>query len=75
MKKKLYYVVEHEYQDAGETKEQNGLKSVTMYSIDNNIPTKMGILDLRNEDNSKESIQDWLNDNGYEDENIELVQL
>ena len=75
--KKLYFVVEKELQGVDDNggQETTGNKTITMYSIDNNIPTRMGDVDCENETSSEDAINDWLSDNGYGDEDFELKQL
>ena len=66
MKKKLYYVVE---------KECTGFKTVTTYEIFSNELEKCFMLDLQNEDKTVEKIKEYLSDNGYGDNEFDLVQL
>ena len=73
MKKKLYFVVEKEIASDGES--QTGNKNITVYEIVDNEPKIFTIIDAINEDNSKEMIQDYLNDNGFDDEDYVLKQL
>ena len=75
MKKKLYYTVDKELQDVGEVEETTGNKSVTVYEIENNIPKKFFDLDLVNEDSSEEAIQEYLDDNGFGDDEFEFIIL
>ena len=70
MEKKLYYTV-HEISG----NENWNHKTLTIYKIENNIPIIFFDLELPIEANDKESIQNWLNDNGYEDNNIKLIKL
>lgn len=72
MKKKLYYTVEKEIED---NEFLTGLKNVTVYEIINNEPKKFFSLDLSLEDNSKDEIQDYLDDNGYGDDEFEFILL
>jgi hypothetical protein len=76
MKKKLYYTVEKETEFINEVQECTGFKSITMYSIENNTPEVIAqITDARNEDDSQEMILDYLNDNGFGDDDFEMIQL
>lgn len=76
MKKKLYYVVEKELQSYGDGEECTGFKSISLYSINDNVPTSMGVIDgVENETKSTDAIQIYLDDNGYEDEDFEMIQL
>lgn len=71
--KKLYYTIEFEFDSTGESK--NGNKLVTLYTIENNEPKQFGLLDMTNEENTTGTIEEYLNDNGYGDDNIDLVLL
>ena len=73
--RKLYYTVEKELQQVGDFEETTGFKTVTVYDIENNIPTKFFELEISNDENTKEAINDYLSDNGYGDETFELIQL
>ena len=72
---KLYYTVEKELQQVDDFEETTGFKTVTVYDIENNIPTKFFELEVSNDENTKEAINEYLSDNGYEDETFELIQL
>ena len=65
MKKKLYYTIE-KYDES---------KQVIVYDIINNEPKEFCSLDLLIEDNTKEEILNYLNDNGHGDEEFDLIQL
>lgn len=73
MKKKLYFTVEKEIDSTGES--LTGNKTVTVYEIVNNEPDQFCSLDLSNEDNTQKKIQEYLDDNGYGDDEFELIQL
>ena len=73
--RKLYYTVEKELQQVGDFEETTGFKTVTVYDIENNIPTKFFELEISNDENTKEAINEYLSDNGYGDETFELIQL
>lgn len=75
MKRKIYYTVELETIDIDGTIECNGNKTITVYTIENNEPKQWFDIDCDCSDNSKESINDYLNDNGYEDESFDIVLL
>jgi hypothetical protein len=75
MQKKLYYIIEKELQSVDDFEETTGHKTVSVYEIINNEPKKFFSLDLTNDDNSEEAIQDYLDDNGFEDEVFTLIQL
>ena len=71
--KKLYYTIEFEFDSTGESK--NGNKNVTLYTIENNEPTKCALLEMINEENTTGTIESYLNYNGYGDDDIELILL
>jgi len=73
MKKKLYFTVEKEVYGDGET--LNGNKTITVYQIINNEPKRFFDVECFNEDSSQEEIQNYLDDNGYGDEEFELILL
>ena len=75
MKRRLYYVVEKELQGQDGFEETTGNKLVTVYEVENNEVKKFFELDILNEDNSEESIREYLDDNGYEDEVFDLIRL
>lgn len=72
MKKKLYYTVEKEIED---DQFLTGNKEVMVYEIVNNEPKRFFSLDLSNEDDTQEEIQDYLDDNGYGDDEFEFILL
>jgi len=72
MKKILYFVVEKEVDDSDSL---NGLKTITVYEIIDNTPKLFATIDCNNEDNSKDKISSYLNDNGFGDDEIYLKQL
>jgi hypothetical protein len=72
MKKKLYYTVEKEIEDG---QFLTGNKEVMVYEIVNNEPKRFFSLDLSNEDDTREEIQDYLDDNGYGDDEFEFILL
>lgn len=77
MQRKLYYIVTKELQSIGDVEETTGHKDVTVYEIDDVFrePKVFVTLSLLNEDNSVQSIQNYLDDNGLGDEDFELIQL
>ncbi len=76
MKKKLYYVVEKELQGTdGFVEETTGNKTVSVYEVENNEIKKFTDLDILVEESSLEAIQEYLDDNGYEDEEYEFIEL
>ncbi len=68
---KLYYTVNIEEDDGLIA----GMKSVSVYTIENNEPKIFTEIDVRYEDNSESEIQVYLDNNGYGDDKYELVRL
>lgn len=75
MRKKLYYTVEKETEIGNEEETITGNKTITVYEILNNEPKSIASIDCGNEENSKEKIQEYLDDNGYGDNTFELILL
>ena len=73
MKKKLYFVIEKEISSDGET--LTGNKTVSVYEIKDNVPTRFCEVEGDNEDSSSQLIQDYLDDNGFGDDDFDLIQL
>lgn len=69
--KKLYYTIEKEVDDDNLT----GNKTITVYEIVNNEPKRFFTIDCENEENSKDKINEYLDDNGYGDDEITLILL
>lgn len=75
MEKKLYYVVEKELTRVGDIEETTGMKDIVVYEIIDNKPKRLFSLDCPNENNSEKEIKNYLDDNGYGDEEFELILL
>jgi hypothetical protein len=75
MEKKVFYVVEIELQDVGDVKETTGHKTISLYTIKQEELESIGSVDCLLEDNSEDVVFDYLEDNGFGDENIKLKQL
>jgi len=73
MKKKLYYVVEKEISNDGET--LNGIKNVFVYEMINNEPKRFFIVEGSLEDKTTDLMQNYLDDNGFADESFEFIIL
>ena len=73
MKKKIYYTIEKETDDTGET--LTGNKNITVYEIADNEPKQIFTIDVDNDTNSKRAIQDYLDDNGMGDDEFEIILL
>ena len=75
MKKKLYYVIDKELQSYGDGEETTGFKTVTTYEIFSNELEKCFMLDLENVNDTIQKIKEYLSDNGYGDDEFDLVRL
>ena len=64
--KKFYYVIEKQLDSTDES--INGLKTITIYKIDNNTPIDLGVIEVDLELNSEEEVEDFLCSNDYIDE-------
>lgn len=73
MKKKLYFTIGKNVSGDGET--LDGTKTVNVYEIINNELKSFTTIEADLSDNSKKAIQDYLNDNGHEDETFDLIVL
>lgn len=71
----VYYTVDKELQNIDGIEETTGNKTVTTYTVENGKVKKFFDIELLNEENSEYYIKEWLNDNGYEEKNIDLVLL
>jgi len=75
MKKTLYFVVEKELEDIDGVGTTNGLKEINVYDMINNKPEVFARLESTNNESSRDAIHNYLNDNGYGDDEFELIQL
>jgi len=73
MKKKIYYTIEKETDNTGES--LTGNKNITVYEILDNEPKQLFSIDTDNKINSKEAIQEYLDDNGMGDDEFEMILL
>lgn len=73
MNKQLYYVIEKTVSSDGET--LDGLKVITLYEIEENVPKMFASIDSDNSVKTVDAITEWLDDNGYGDEVFDFVQL
>ena len=75
---KIYYVITKELvcSDPNSGDEYTtGIKNVDVYTVEHGEVEKFFDLEIRNEDNSEDEIQEWLDDNGYSEKEIEFKQL
>jgi len=64
----IYYVVEKKLVKFGGVEETTGNKRVTAYTVEGNALEKFFDLELQNSDNSEKEINNYLDDNGYGDD-------
>ena len=75
MKKKVFYVVDFELEDIDGVVETTGHKTISLYTIEKDDLECIGTIDCTIEDNTIEEIEEFLNDNGFEDEEVELKHI
>ena len=73
--RKLYYVVERDLFDFDDIQETTGVKNVRVYTIENGELQNWFNLELINSDITLEEIKDYLDDNGYETNNLQMIHL
>lgn len=71
--KTLYYVVTKQLDSVDGFEETNGWKTVNVYEIKNDTPNLLFEIEMANSDNTTETIQDHLDENGYS--KYKFVQL
>ena len=72
---KVYYTVEKDTRDFDGVEECTGNRTVTAYTVEGGEVKKFFDVETTNEDNSEEALKEWLDDNGYEEKDIQLVIL
>ena len=73
---KLFYVVEKLTQDVGDDiQELTGWKTITVYEILNNQPKMFCEFEGENAKPNEAEIQEYLDNNGYGDDEFEFTQL
>lgn len=75
MKKKLYYTVDFETEIFNEEHQLTGHKIINLYTIEDNEPKRIGLIDVENDAITKDEIQNYLDDNGYGDDDFKFIQL
>lgn len=75
MKKVLYYTVEKELLDIDGFEETTGNKTITCYYMIDNQPKIFCEIETENTENSEVEIQEYLDNNGHEDEEFGFVIL
>ncbi len=73
--KKFYYVVEKQLDSTDES--INGLKTITVYKIENDTPIELGEIEVDLELVSEEEVEDFLSSNNHIDEleDVLIIQL
>jgi len=73
--KTFYYVVEKQLDSTDES--INGLKTITIYKIDNDTPINLGVIEVDLESYGDEEIEDFLSSNDYIDafEDVSVIPL
>lgn len=74
MTKILYYVVTPQLDDIDGVKESNGWKTIDVYSIANDKPSRFADIECALSEKSTDAIQEYLNNNAYDGE-YKFVQL
>ena len=73
MKKKLYYTVDVEFHDDNIDLGPTGHKHINVYEVDGGVLCAVVLeLDAQLSDISTVVIQEWLDDNGYGDDNFDF---
>lgn len=75
MKTTLYFTVTKNTAFIGNDEYCDGIKTICVYEIANDKPNSWFDLEVPNDDNSIESIEQYLNDNGFSDKDYEFIQL
>jgi hypothetical protein len=75
MNKIIYYTVEKETEIGNEEEYITGNKTITIYEIIDNKPQQLFTVECGNEENSKDAIQNYLNDNGMGDDSFNMILL
>lgn len=76
MAKKLFYVVKPQLEDVGDDiLEANGWKTITAYTIEKDNLEQFFEVECSRSDNSVEAIKGYLNDNGYGDDTIQMIEI
>ena len=75
MENKIYYTIEKQTQTIDTTEECNGYKNIQVYRIKNNQPKIWFQIEARNDEYSENEIQFWLDNNGFDEMNFEMILL
>ena len=73
---KLYYVVDKQTQSIDSIEECTGWMTIRSYTIEGYDCIKMlSEFDVKLEDSAEDELQFWLDHNGYEDKEFEMIKL
>jgi cupin superfamily acireductone dioxygenase involved in methionine salvage len=75
MENKIYYTIEKQTQTIDTIEECNGYKNIQVYRIKNNQPKIWFQIEARNDEYSENEIQFWLDNNGFDEMNFEMILL
>lgn len=71
----LYYVVEKQLKGIDDFEETTGWKTITCYTVEDNVPKIFFDIETHNNRLSESEIQEWLDNNGYEDTEFKFIVL
>ena len=74
---KLYYVVEKELHGINDIEETTGNKMIRVYDVDTQYMDLIVFCEIEtfNYKNSESELRHWLDENGFEDELFEFIEL
>ena len=75
MTTKIYYTVEKQTQTIDTVEECTGWKNIQVYEIANDRPKQWFEIEARNDESSEKEIQTWLDNNGFEDREYDMMWL
>lgn len=73
--KTIYYTVDVEFHSHDFELGPTGLKMVNIYTVENGKVVKMADIECDLSDSSEDKIENYLDDNGFEEEDFEFVLL
>ena len=73
--KSLYFTVEKQTNIYDGVEECSGWKTISVYEILLDRPKLWFEIEAKNEDSSKDEIQNWLDENGFGNREYEFVRL
>lgn len=72
---KVYYTVEKYTEYVNSIEECTGTKGITTYTVEGGEVKKFFDFELQNEDNTKDEINEYLGEKGYDADEVDLVLL